>query len=129
MDEDVRRLERLADGGDVDAKNRLKAMQRRLGKLKSYLVEYDSNNSGGRWWLSSKDWKALEEAGWKITRNSFLGNVPASATKSVEADSEDAARELGISEWTNLTNQFPDVGGCECCGPPHYFSVSEDLGI
>lgn len=29
-------------------------------------VEYDSNNSGGSWWLSDEDWKALEAAGWKV---------------------------------------------------------------
>lgn len=29
-------------------------------------VEYDSNNSGGRWWLKDKDWKALEKAGWIV---------------------------------------------------------------
>lgn len=29
-------------------------------------VEYDSNNSGGRWWLEDKDWHALAAAGWKV---------------------------------------------------------------
>ena len=29
-------------------------------------VEYDSNNSGGSWWLEDKDWFALEKAGWII---------------------------------------------------------------
>lgn len=29
-------------------------------------VEYDSNNSGGRWWLKDSDWEALEKAGWKV---------------------------------------------------------------
>lgn len=29
-------------------------------------VEYDSNNSGGRWWLKDEDWFALEKAGWKV---------------------------------------------------------------
>ena len=30
------------------------------------LVEYNSNNSGGNWWLEDKDWKALEKAGWLV---------------------------------------------------------------
>lgn len=30
------------------------------------LVEYQSNNSGGYWWLGDKDWIKLEEAGWTI---------------------------------------------------------------
>lgn len=32
------------------------------------LIEYNSNNSGGSWWLKDKDWLALEKAGWKIIR-------------------------------------------------------------
>jgi len=31
-------------------------------------VEYSANNSGGRDWLTEKDWLALEKAGWKIYR-------------------------------------------------------------
>lgn len=30
------------------------------------LYEYDSNNSGGYWWLKDEDWKKLEEAGWTV---------------------------------------------------------------
>lgn len=33
---------------------------------RSYTVEYDSNNSGGRWWLDDEDWRALEDAGWFV---------------------------------------------------------------
>ena len=29
-------------------------------------VEYDSNNSGGHWWLDDDDWAALEKAGWIV---------------------------------------------------------------
>lgn len=29
-------------------------------------VEYDSNNSGGRWWLTDNDWTNLEKAGWVV---------------------------------------------------------------
>jgi hypothetical protein len=29
-------------------------------------TEYKSNNSGGRWWLTDDQWKALEKAGWVI---------------------------------------------------------------
>lgn len=29
-------------------------------------IEYSSNNSGGGWWLSDKDWKNLEKAGWHV---------------------------------------------------------------
>jgi hypothetical protein len=29
-------------------------------------VEYYSNNSGGRWWLTDDDYRALEKAGWYV---------------------------------------------------------------
>ena len=29
-------------------------------------IEYHSNNSGGTWWLTDKDWLALEKAGWQV---------------------------------------------------------------
>lgn len=29
-------------------------------------VTYDSNNSGGGWWLKDKDWEKLEKAGWTV---------------------------------------------------------------
>jgi hypothetical protein len=30
------------------------------------LIEYNSNNSGGSFWLSDEDWINLEKAGWKV---------------------------------------------------------------
>ena len=30
------------------------------------VIKYESNNSGGRWWLSDDDWKRLEDAGWVV---------------------------------------------------------------
>lgn len=29
-------------------------------------IEYESNNSGGSWWLEDEHWRALEAAGWKV---------------------------------------------------------------
>lgn len=29
-------------------------------------LKYNSNNSGGRWWLKDDDWRALEKAGWYV---------------------------------------------------------------
>ena len=29
-------------------------------------IEYSSNNSGGSWWLTPADWRALEDAGWDV---------------------------------------------------------------
>ena len=33
---------------------------------KTYTVEYNSNNSGGSWWLKDYDWAKLELDGWKV---------------------------------------------------------------
>ena len=29
-------------------------------------LEYSSNNSGGEWWLTHKDWKAMDDHGWTV---------------------------------------------------------------
>lgn len=33
------------------------------------ILRYSSNNSGGSWWLSTDDWRKLEEAGWVVHWN------------------------------------------------------------
>lgn len=54
-------------------------------------VEYDSNNSGGRWWLKDEDWSNLEAVGWKVKwGNSYFcgskfGNWNGDANKPAEA--------------------------------------------
>ncbi len=34
-------------------------------------VEYTSTNSGGSWWLTDEDWRALEAAGWVVAWQSL----------------------------------------------------------
>jgi len=78
-------------------------------------VEYDSNNSGGGWWLSLDDWKALEKAGWEVEWAEFLG---APAERAVlECDSLQDA----IDSFEEVTGQDADAPGCDCCGRPHSF--------
>lgn len=98
------------------------------------VLKYDSNNSGGTWWLSEKDWDALAEAGWTvhwgkrnynddplthdIPKNQAkprLGALAMSAAKAFETAQE------GVAEWENLTGQNAEDLGCGCCGPPHSF--------
>lgn len=55
--EDHRRLREIHD-----KKNRLYMSQ--LDGLG--ILDYEANNSGGRWWLKDADWKALEDAGWTV---------------------------------------------------------------
>lgn len=95
-------------------------------------VEYDSNNSGGSWWLEDKDWTALEKAGWTVKwfkdetdrlfkadkDGRWLGALATTAEKEFETF------EDGIQEWEKITGQDSTDEGCNCCGPPHSFSWS-----
>jgi hypothetical protein len=129
------------------------------------VIEYSSNNSGGRWWLSDDDWLALEAAGWvvhwihdlddpshqhdppdprwaslflsdhhhawdhkhtltAVTSNGdrWLGALARSAAKQT-ADAASA-----VAEWESVTGQTASDEGCNCCGPPHSFTFTDDEG-
>ena len=81
-------------------------------------VRYSSNNSGGKWWLSDEDWKALEAAGWDVKWRSspWLGALATEAFR--EAVSVDVAK----AEWEHVVGKDADASGCRCCGEPHWFS-------
>lgn len=93
-------------------------------------VEYDSNNSGGNWWLSDDQWKALEEAGWTVDwvanqeskryrdkdGNRWLGAL---ATNASYPGSDLRA---AIESWERVTGESSNALGCGCCGPPHSFT-------
>ena len=81
-------------------------------------VEYIANNSGGSWWLSDDDWKALEAAGWKVDWCRFLDSSAQRATR------QGLSLEEAIAEWKHVTGQDPEDEGCWCCGPPHNFYVN-----
>jgi hypothetical protein len=95
-------------------------------------VEYDSNNSGGYWWLTDQDWYNLERAGWEVNwvkndeffkgSERWLGALAMRATK-VGLSISEARRE-----WENITGQDSYASGCECCGPPHIFTEYNDVG-
>jgi len=103
-------------------------------------VEYDSNNSGGRWWLEDKDWKALEKAGWEVRWRKALyekaladGDEYASLIKSDGNDrwlgalaTKAIRRGLGlreaVDEWELVTGLSSTDAGCPCCGSPHSFT-------
>ena len=108
------------------------------------LIEYNTNNSGGDWWLSDQDWVALEDAGWEVawvgkeknkftgldtfwdygnprpndfaTAPRFLGTIAHSARKDFPTEN------MAKAEWEALLTKNPDVEGCSCCGQPHYFT-------
>lgn len=93
-------------------------------------IEYRSNNSGGSWWLSDEDWKALEAAGWDVQwvrdkkdsifdstakDGRWLGALATSASKDFESIDD------AIQEFERITGQDASDEGCGCCGPPHNF--------
>ena len=90
-------------------------------------ITYNSNNSGGSWWLTDDNWRDLERAGWEVdwyaNKDSdeykdgrFLGALATSAKKDFPSE-EDA-----ISEWERIVGASAGDEGCPCCGAPHYFS-------
>ena len=96
-------------------------------------VEYNSNNSGGEWWLKDEDWLALEAAGWKvdwcrddvspgIRDGRFLGALATSATR------EGLSLQQAVAEWERVTGELSEETGCPCCGQPHSFSLYDDDG-
>jgi hypothetical protein len=112
------------------------------------IVEYDSNNSGGDWWLKDEDWDALAEAGWNVywkqgsgfpsldpnakhlgpldprekTGQRWLGALATSAAKEFENPAD------AIPEWERITGQDAGAIGCNCCGTPHSFSYTDADG-
>src|SRR5882672_11349500 len=105
---------------------------------KTAIVGYKSNNSGGHWWLSDADWRALEEAGWKVnwvkdspsikryggldSDGRWIGALATSASRT------GLPKKMAVAEFEMVTGQFAADKGCPCCGEPHafYYSKFED---
>lgn len=98
-------------------------------------VEYISNNSGGKWWLTDEDWKALESAGWAVhwfsdpqyqtlplmvKSGRFLGAL------ATEAVREGVSLQDAVDEWERVTGKSSTDAGCPCCGQPHLFTEYDD---
>ena len=99
-------------------------------------VEYSSNNSGGKWWLTDADWYALERAGWSVDwkKNQkragggeyedgrWLGALATRARR------EGLSMKDAVAEWERVTGKCSTDAGCPCCGQPHYFTEYDDDG-
>ncbi len=93
-------------------------------------VEYDSNNSGGRWWLKDQDWLALKQAGWKVRWYRDQEYYSSERTEdgrwlgALASRAERHGLTLGeaIREWEQVTGQNSSALGCSCCGTPHNFT-------
>ena len=81
-------------------------------------IEYYSNNSGGRDWLTAKQWAALKKAGWAIrgfSSDLIRDKRPRYAVKSFPS------MKAALEEFEQLTGHDVSDEGCNCCGPPHEF--------
>lgn len=99
-------------------------------------VTYDSNNSGGSWWLTDQNWLDLEAAGWQVNwyqyKRAFSGR-PYKDGRFLRALASSASREglslrAAIAEWEDVTGERASALGCPCCGPPHSFEFEGDNG-
>jgi hypothetical protein len=95
-------------------------------------TEYDSNNSGGDWWLTDENWQALEEADWKVRWVRDNPDWYKGADRWLGALARSATRELplreAIAEWERVTGLDSSALGCSCCGTPHSFTEYDEEG-
>lgn len=107
--------------------------------MKNLLIKYYSNNSGGGDWLDKDQWRALEEAGWRLFGfNDFIFNdgkyaldgkgLPKRKKSQIDKNMKYAFKRFNsideaIEEFERLTGEDADAEGCECCGQPHEFSI------
>lgn len=97
----------------------VKAIHKVAKEANKMVIKYDSNNSGGDWWLTTQDWKNLEDNGWDVAwrDKTFLGAWATEASKGFN-NIEDA-----IEDFQSITGEDADDEGCPCCGPPHQFYI------
>ena len=105
-------------------------VQNVIDEEKDTYVEYNSNNSGGSFWLSDDEWRALERAGWvvswvKDTKDKYRepGEERWLGTLACYAYLKDATMREAIDSFQRNTNQNASDLGCGCCGPPHSFTL------
>jgi len=116
--------------------------------MKKKLICYSSNNSGGSWWLDEKDWKALEDVGWRVLwfyekvaekNGKYLFDketgLPIIEKIDIPTCNCEPPREAvymahsleeAIASFENATGQDAYAEGCPCCGRPHDFYVMSD---
>jgi hypothetical protein len=54
--------------------------------MESHYIEYNSNNSGGVWWLSDQNWIDLFEAGWKVAWADWPIHYTAEGNHKIDSD-------------------------------------------
>jgi hypothetical protein len=92
-------------------------------------IRYSANNSGGNWWVTDDDWRALERAGWTVEwfkDDPYMSKTCDHDGRNIGALAWSATREAmsmgaAMAEFAAVTGQDPEEEGCECCGRPHQF--------
>lgn len=90
----------------------------------AFRVGCSENNSGGSFWLGASEYNALESAGFKVWRPGpgFRGRK---FCLDVRAPDREIARNIAKESFRVATGFDPDAEGCNCCGQPFWFEVSE----
>lgn len=89
-------------------------------------IRYGANNSGGKNWVTKKDWLALEKAGWKVEwrdKDSLdvkFGWLADYASKDFETPAQ------AMREFEKITGADVSDEGCNCCGAPHSFRWGDE---
>lgn len=90
--------------------------------------QFSENNSGGSWWLTSADYRALLQTGdWGLESSTLDAmdegrfDLEFYLRHSLVGRFEDYF--AAADSWQAGTGQSLDAEGCECCGPP--FSLYE----
>ena len=84
------------------------------------LYEYHENNSGGYTIMQDVHYDALEQAGWKVERET---TPYATHIESVTIEAPDL--DTAIGNWEGVTGMdFHNAPYCECCGYRHEMSES-----
>jgi len=88
-------------------------------------IRYSTNNSGGNYWLSEKNWYELQRAGWEIlelTKDEYgYGR-----TLCHEAFLDCSSVEEAKASFQQATGLNPTTRGCSCCGMPHQFTEEDE---
>lgn len=92
-------------------------------------VLYESRSSGGGWWLTDDDWRALENAGWAVAWDQTRGG-DAYGPLATRASRRGVTFEEALAEFEKVTGQHAHEPGCQCshCGRPHHFTLYDMHG-
>lgn len=115
------------------------------------LVEYETHNYAGDWWLKDEDWLNLQRAGWEIglrglynkkkeipeklddygfidTYKAFDGKTRWLGAIATNAKKEFNSVEEALREFEQITKATITDEGCNYCGSPHSFNWTNEKG-